>query len=99
MKTIYKYPLSLNDSFTLNLPYGHDTLDIQIQNDTPVLWAMVDTENETREVRFKVVGTGWSIEKAHSNNYFVVDDKCSGWYTYVATIQWRGFVWHIFEEH
>lgn len=85
MITIYKYQFLIADTVHIEMPEKAKVLSVDTQNNTPFLWAMVNTEwvKETR--KFYVAGTGnvltelW-LFKSH-----------------LATIQLNGYVWHIFE--
>lgn len=58
MLTIFKYPVPIEDHFTLELPKDAKILTVQTQRSAPHLWAMVDSETE-KEVRyFRLSGTG-----------------------------------------
>lgn len=93
MKMIYKYPLGSeirhNMVTEIDMPRGAQILDIQMQGDIPVLWAIVNPKKPSRKYVFHVFGTGYEMldyEKKH--------------YVYVGTVQQRGMmtlVWHIFE--
>ena len=73
----------------IDMPRGAQILDIQMQGDIPVLWAIVNPKKPSRKYVFHVFGTGYEMldyEKKH--------------YVYVGTVQQRGMmtlVWHIFE--
>tara|TARA_R110000796_G_scaffold221735_1_gene337911 strand:- start:81 stop:344 length:264 start_codon:yes stop_codon:yes gene_type:complete len=82
MKTIYKYQLTLSDS-PITMPKGAEILTVKLQNDTPTLWALIDTYVGLEESRLIVIrGTGHHIE-----------DNAK----YIATYVDGPFVWHIFE--
>jgi hypothetical protein len=93
MKMIYKYPLGNeirhNMVTEIDMPRNAQILDIQMQGDIPVLWAIVNPKKPSRKYVFHVFGTGYEMldyEKKH--------------YVYVGTVQQRGMmtlVWHIFE--
>jgi hypothetical protein len=93
MKMIYKYPLGSeirhNMVTEIDMPRNAQILDIQMQGDIPVLWAIVNPKKPSRKYVFHVFGTGYEMldyEKKH--------------YVYVGTVQQRGMmtlVWHIFE--
>jgi len=88
MKTIYKYPLVIDDSQIVTLPVGSKVLTVQLQNEEqPMLWAMIDT-NETVMVDhvIEMYGTGHSINELKRK--------------YISTIQLRygRIVFHIFEK-
>jgi hypothetical protein len=82
---IYKYPLILADYNPVVMPKGSTILDLQIQNNTPTIWVLVDTNTKYAEVRtFAIFGTGQEIENVNR-------------YKYIKTFQLNNFVWHVFE--
>lgn len=63
MKTVYKYPLKIDDYQQVILPIDAKILCIKVQNGTPYLWALIDkeqTHNET--VTIRCAGTGHDIK-------------------------------------
>lgn len=58
MLTIFKYPIPIGNHFALELPKDARILTVQIQRDTPQLWAMVDSETEKETRYFRLSGTG-----------------------------------------
>lgn len=86
MRKVYKYPLVLDDEFTLALPAGAQPLSYGFQAGKPVLWVLVDPD-ETRIVnrRFLLAGTGHPIERAVNR------------LLYVNTAFVRDLVFHLFE--
>lgn len=85
MNTIYKYPLT-GAQTRLNLPIGARLLTVQMQNNTPVLWALIDQDESITASRiFLSVNTGTSFEIHAALDYIstVTSDN--------------GIVWHIFE--
>lgn len=90
MKTIYKYVLPIEDSFTLAVLKGAEIINFANQRETPVLWAVVDTnEATTHENRsFALVGTGNPFPNAF------------GKWKYINTAQFFNgeLVLHLFEE-
>ena len=99
MRTIYKYALPFGDDVSIEMPKDASILKFGIQSvidSTPyfVVWALVDTESEIGERRFRIVGTGDSLEDnttAHG-----ADIPCECDYVYFDTLFDRRFVWHIF---
>jgi hypothetical protein len=82
MKTIYKYQLTLSDS-PITMPKGAEILTVKLQNDTPTLWALIDTDIYLEESRLIVIrGTGHPVE-----------DNAK----YITTYMDGPFVWHAFE--
>jgi len=82
MKTIYKYQLTLSDN-PITMIKGAEILTVKLQNDTPTLWALVDTDEYLQESRLIVIrGTGHTIE-----------DNAK----HITTYMDGPFVWHVFE--
>jgi hypothetical protein len=86
MNTIYKYPLEITDVQTIDLPNGAEVLDVAVQDELPVLWALVDTEEITAPVEVYTFGTGIPISTE-------LDDL-----VHISTYQIGGFVGHVFIE-
>lgn len=83
MRTIYKYELQIESSFTIDLPISATPKKVAYQNGTPYMWAMVNTDSRIYRHTIHCVATG---EKAPANaDYFgtVINDK-------------TGNVWHFF---
>ena len=86
MKTVYKYPLKLQDYQVLSLPQGAVILHVDYQGmEDLFLWALVDTNAPLEPRGIRIAGTGHDL-------------NISGWYKYINTVfsDW-GLVWHIFE--
>jgi hypothetical protein len=87
-QVIWKYTLMPGES-QLEFPSGATILSVQLQREVPVVWALVDPDEETREARtFVTCPTG--------ERFDVESDKRM---SFLGTVQRRGgtFVWHIFE--
>lgn len=62
MKTVWKYPLQVDDYQQVSLPEGAELLCVKLQKGTPCLWALVDPSIPTRTVHtIRCAGTGHSI--------------------------------------
>lgn len=88
MKTIYKYPIEVTDEQTLTLPVKAQILTVQMQGETPCIWAMIDTEeSRTKRIVIRVYGTGHPIAGSED-------------LTYLGTFQIHGgqLVFHAFYE-
>ena len=81
MKKVFKYELHAMD-VTLKLPLGAEILNVQLQNDRRVLWALVDPNNVEVDRSICIVGTGWDVE----DNMEYINTYMDGY-----------FVWHVFE--
>ena len=85
MRTIWKYPLQVTDTQEIAMPGGAELLAVQMQNDTPTLWARVDTVEPYAPRRIVIVGTG--------------NPGWNGVGEYIGTFQMHGgaLVFHAFE--
>lgn len=83
MKTIWKFEL-MN---VIEMPKGAKILSLQTQNDTPYIWALVDTDMKKEKRVFSIFGTGHPL----ISPYYSIKN------TYIGTYQLRGFVLHVFE--
>lgn len=96
MKMIYKYPLGMdihhNAVYEIEMPKAAKILDIQVQGNIPVIWAIVNPKKETRKYEFHVFGTGFEMQDYDKKHY-----------EYVGTVQQANMVntlvWHVFEVH
>ena len=84
-QVIYKYPVEpIRLKFVHMIPKGAEVLCVQMQNDAPQMWVLVDPDAEMERREFIRVGTGWEHKKTSKSQY-------------VGTYQELPFVWHIFE--
>ena len=83
MKTIYKYRLAITDMQLLQVPAHAQVLTLQLQDDAPCLWLLVDTANPLSEMRVQTVATGQR-------------DLALDCYQYVGTYQDDLWVFHVF---
>ena len=89
MRTIYKYDIPIEDSFTVQMPHRAQILCVQAQHARPCIWAIVDTDMPTRPHRFQLRGTGRPCES------FAIAAS-----THIGTFQLRGgdLVFHLFVD-
>lgn len=69
MKTIYKYQIPTARKFDLDLPDDYKILSVQIQNEEPVMWALIDTENRIKKEYFQLILTGSNINNVENLSY------------------------------
>jgi hypothetical protein len=62
MKTIYKYPILVQDRFTVMMPRCSLVLSAQVQKNTPCMWALIDTDQPPEERHFALFGTGHEVD-------------------------------------
>lgn len=90
MQTIYKYPLPLasENPFSIKMPEGAKILSLQPQGNSPVIWALVDTDRPLVDRYFNVYLTGREIKGESPIPHF-----------YVGTVQLdhQTYVIHLFE--
>ena len=63
MRSIWKFPLKVTDRQPISIPVGAVSLSVQIQNDIPCLWALVDTEADTEQREVSIFGTGHMVSE------------------------------------
>lgn len=59
-KTIWKFKMDIDDTQVIYMPKGAEILSIQLQNNEPVIWALVNPE-EKEPRQFEMFGTGYPI--------------------------------------
>lgn len=86
--TIWKFELDTVGK--VEMPIGAEPLTVQMQNDKPCLWAMVDPEAAKETRQFNIFGTGHKLPVGNLLTKL----------KYIATFQMYGgtLVFHVFEE-
>lgn len=84
MQTIWKYQVEFNDLFQVSMPKSAEVLSVQIQNGAPVMWAIVNPDEEKRIRTFRLSRTGHPI----SGKLIFID---------TFQIEDEGLVFHLFE--
>jgi hypothetical protein len=87
-KTIWKYELEAESLANFQMPIGAEILTVQVQNEKPCMWALVDEDKETEQRCFEIIGTGHTMYRGE-------DLKRN----YIGTFQLHGgsLVFHLFE--
>lgn len=86
MKAIYKYPLEITDFQQITLPGDAEILSVIAQDDRPVLYALVDTEDKTgRPIDIHIFGTGKPKEAIDDLDFMATVSTCDG-----------QLIWHVF---
>ena len=88
MKRIFKYRIPTNvEHYHVDLPVGAKVLTVDVQNDEPFIWVLLDdSERMTVTRRFSFYATGQRI----------LDDALG---TYIGSVQiFRIFMFHLFED-
>lgn len=88
MKTIWKYPIPIEDKFVLTMPIGAQPLCVQVQHGQPCIWALIDTSKPQTTFLFRLSTTG----------YTDLDDNLTK-LDYLGTFQMNGgdLVFHVFQ--
>jgi 3-phenylpropionate/cinnamic acid dioxygenase small subunit len=88
MNRVLKYPIPLEDHFSLTLPRRAKILSFQTQHDQPQVWALVNPEESRIEDRqFRLAGTGHAIEEREDDLHYIGSCQMMG----------GALVWHLFE--
>jgi hypothetical protein len=83
--TIWKYEIIPTDAQEIEMPEGARILCVQVQNDTPYIWALVNPAAVKCGRRLRIVGTG----------HTVFGDPGA----YIGTFQFaNGLVFHVFDQ-
>jgi len=86
---IYKYHLKVTDKQIIKLPSKHKILCVQIQDNIPCIWALVNPLHPEVEVLIETIGTGHPITTEKETTKY-----------YIGTYQLdRGaLVFHVFQH-
>lgn len=69
-KTVYKYPLEIEDEQVVLLPTGARILTVQQQNNNIFLWALVNpTSTNAQAFTIRIHGTGHAISDSDELEY------------------------------
>lgn len=85
-RKIYKFPLKITDTQTVEMPPSAKILTAQMQNGNLCLWALVDAEPELEKQPrvIEIIGTGNPFPERLRR--------------YISTVQISAEVWHVFEQ-
>lgn len=64
---IWKYPVPIRDSFTIDMPALAIVLSVATQDGDPYVWAIVDPSNSVESRSFRLYGTGHPVK---NQDYF-----------------------------
>ncbi len=90
MKTIYKYPLVIEDSQNIPIPEGSEFLSIQEQNDLPIIYFLVDPSQDKFPLEFRLLETGQPLEESSLEGFLYLGT--------VLTYLGGKLTWHIFAK-
>lgn len=84
MKKIYKYPIPIEDFFTIRMPQNANVLMVNTQKSEVFIWAIIDTDEPMIDRPFIILGTGMNVPNGF--NHIGSFQMLSG-----------GLVFHLFE--
>lgn len=84
---IWKFELTKERTQLVKMPLKSEIMDIQMQNNKLVMWALVDQTTDEIEVKINMYGTGWETRENTSKD------------EYLSTVQDGKFVWHFFMNY
>lgn len=87
-KTVWKFPLRVEDEQYIEPPANAHLLCVQWQGVQPCIWALVDPTNPVERRKILITGTGHERE------------DLAGYVNYIGTFQMSGgmLVFHVFED-
>lgn len=86
MSTIWKFPIPKGEKFSAGIPEGGKILTARAPGGIPIMWALVEPENDLCTRNFICVWTGVKILQS-------MDEL-----EYISTFSVSGLVYHLFEE-
>jgi len=69
MKAIWKFELNTTDAQSVKMPLDAEILTVQMQNENPCLWCLVDVEKEKAFREIRIIDTGHPIENDFTGKY------------------------------
>lgn len=60
--SVWKFPIPIQDEFTIEMPAGSQLLHFRTQHDRPALWALVNPDKILVAHQFRLAGTGHQID-------------------------------------
>ena len=67
MNAIWKFPLTAEET-EIEAPIEH-FLTVQMQGDTPCVWAIVNPDKTPRKYKVVIIGTGWECQRIDASKY------------------------------
>ena len=88
-RSIFKYPLAVDDDVTVQMPDGATPLHVGVQRGRPCIWAEVDPSAEPVPHHFRVYGTGHPMHDKPGEVYigtFMLQDDALVFHVYEAPL-------------
>ena len=83
---IWKYQLEVVPQQTLEMPFSSKILTVQVQQEIPCIWALVNPGLYLVEREIRIVGTGHELDFTALAKYLGTFQELNG-----------SLVWHVFE--
>lgn len=87
MRTIYKYTFNNSVELEVMMPANANILCVQMQFNTPCIWAEVESTNDLEKRIFRIFGTGIAIISDYVLEYVGTFQMLSG-----------QLIYHVYEE-
>ena len=71
MKRIFKYELLVADIQTIDTHTYFEPLSIEMQNEKPVLYAIIDDETPKQNVVLRTYGTGVQLDDYETRDHYI----------------------------
>ena len=84
MKKIFKYQLETTSVQEIEMPEAAEVLTVQIQNEVPCIWVLVEPNSAVIKRTFEIFGTGYDVPENVNRKY-------------IGTYQHYRGVFHCFE--
>jgi hypothetical protein len=86
MKTVWKFPLTITDKQTVEIPEHFTPLSVHVQEDEIFMWAEVFTTNPKVQATINMYGTGHELPEYPGR--------------FLGTVLTHGgkLVWHVYSE-
>lgn len=68
---IYKYDFEVEGEFNILMPKGAHILTVQVQRDTPCIWAIVDPAQPIEPRTFRILGTGHEMDMDIPHSHYI----------------------------
>lgn len=96
-KRIFKYPLKIEDKQIIKMPLGYQILTVQIKDNVPCIWAIVD-DKEAHVIDCKIItiGTGHCFDDYLFGYGHYFDNHPLD---YIGTYQLNQLVFHVFSDN
>ena len=91
MITIWKFPLKIRGSQTIEFPEFHTVLHVAMQRTEICVWAQVDDKSPKIQKTFQIRGTGQIIDIRCRNHIGTVDAKASDEILHVYETDWINY--------